>query len=248
MQKVCGLLFCIVMSAVCLIVAPAEAEHWGYSGHEGPEHWAELSKEFEACGSGKNQSPIDIVSPIDANLEDVKMEYMSTPLEVVNNGHTIMLKYADGSQIQVEGTTFKLLQVHFHTPSENHIEGRSFPMEAHLVHADSAGNLAVIAVMFSEGDANAFISSVWNHMPDIAGKTSSITGAAVNVSDMLPASREYFRFNGSLTTPPCTEGVRWFVLKDTVEASKEQVEQFHHLMHHDTNRPVQPVYARPVLK
>lgn len=225
-----------------------EGAHWSYSGHGGPEQWGELSKDYAICGSGKNQSPINLTGMIEAELEPIQIDYKKVPLEIENNGHTIKVGYTEGSTIKIDGRTFKLLQFHFHTPSENLIEGKSFPMEAHLVHADKDGNLAVIGVMFEEGKDNSSLGEIWKRMPAEAGKTNTASNVSVNVMNMLPENKDYYRFNGSLTTPPCTEGVRWLVLKNSVEASKEQIDKYHHVMHHDTNRPVQPVYARPVLK
>jgi carbonic anhydrase len=222
--------------------------HWGYSGHEGPEHWGELSEKFKICGEGKNQSPINITGAIEAELPAIEFNYGDVGLNVVNNGHTIKVIYAAGSSITVAGHTYNLLQFHFHTPSENNIEGKSFPMEAHLVHADDTGNLAVVAVMFTKGAPNSVVEKVWVVMPSRAGEKVEKAGTQINVMDMLPPNKDHYRFNGSLTTPPCSEGVVWMVLKDAAEASKEQVEKFSHIMHHDTNRPVQPVNARPVLK
>lgn len=148
--------------------------------------------------------------------------------------------------MEIDGTSFKLLQFHFHTPSENHIEEISYPMEAHLVHADRDGNLAVVAVMFTEGKGNSLIGSVIDLIPAEAGKTNK-SDHSINVMDMLPENKDYYRINGSLTTPPCTEGVLWLVLKDAAEVTKEQVAAFKSVMH-ENNRPVQPCYARPVLK
>ena len=228
------------------LVAAETKGHWGYAGHEGPEHWGELSPEYALCGSGKNQSPVNLTGMIEAELEPISFAYQGTPLEVENNGHSIKAGYAGESTMEIDGTSFKLLQFHFHTPSENHIEGKSYPMEAHLVHADKDGNLAVVAVMFAEGKGNSLISSVVDHMPEEVGKTNR-SEQSINVMDMLPENKDYYRFNGSLTTPPCTEGVRWLVMKDTVEVTKEQVAAFKSVMH-ENNRPVQPCYARPVLK
>jgi len=225
-----------------------EGAHWGYSGHEGPEHWAGMSPDYAICGSGRNQSPINITGMIEADLKPIQIDYKDVSLDVINNGHTIKVGYAEGSTIKIDGQTFNLLQFHFHTPSENQIEGKSFPMEAHLVHADKDGNLAVIGVMFEDGKANSSIEEIWKLMPAEAGKTNTAADVRVNVMNMLPKDKDYYRFNGSLTTPPCTEGVRWFVMKNHVSASKEQIEKYGHTMHHDTNRPVQPVNARPVLK
>jgi len=240
----------IVAGAFALVAGTAFASggaHWSYEGHEGPENWGTLSPEYEMCGKGMNQSPIDLTGMIEAELAPIAIDYKESALDVVNNGHTIKASYDAGSTITVNGHTFKLLQVHWHTPSENHIEGKSFPMEAHFVHSDDAGNLAVISVMYEEGAENAAIAPVWDNMPAMSGNTSK--GAAkISAMNMLPESKDYYRFNGSLTTPPCSEGVLWMVMKAPVTASVAQIEKFHGTFHHDTNRPVQPVNARPVLK
>ena len=223
------------------------AAHWGYTGETGPAHWASLKPEFATCGSGKNQSPIDLAGFIEAELQPIAFNYGSTANEIVNNGHTIQANYQPGSTITVDGHTFELKQFHFHSPSENTIDGESFPLEAHLVHADKDGNLAVVAVMFREGDANRVLAKLWQAMPEKAGEKAGL-GDGISVNGILPASRDYYRFNGSLTTPPCTEGVEWLVLKSPMTVSAEQVHRFSHVMHHPNNRPVQPVNARPVLK
>ena len=157
------------------------------------------------------------------------------------------MNYAPGSKISVDGHEFELKQYHFHAPSENHINGKSYPMEAHLVHADENGNLAVIAVMFVDGGANEVIAKAWSHMPSKAGATRSLS-SDVSAEGILPANRDYYRFNGSLTTPPCSEGVWWLVMKKPVAVSKAQIEKFSQVMGHPNNRPIQPLNARPVLK
>lgn len=228
-------------------VAVHGAAHWGYTGETGPAHWASLKPEFATCGSGKNQSPIDLTGFIEAELQPIAFNYGTVATEVVNNGHTIQANYQPGSTITVDGHSFELKQFHFHSPSENTIDGESFPLEAHLVHADKDGNLAVVAVMFREGEANPALAKLWQAMPEKAGDKAGL-GDGVSVNGILPASRDYYRFNGSLTTPPCTEGVEWLVLKSPMTVSAEQVHRFSHVMHHPNNRPVQPVNARPVLK
>lgn len=220
--------------------------HWGYSGHEGPEHWAELSAEFGSCGSGKNQSPINLTGMIEGSLPNMAVSYKPGGNEVVNNGHTIQVNYQPGSTISVAGKTFELKQFHFHSPSENHIEGQSYPMEGHFVHADNDGNLAVIAVMYKIGKANTELEKAWAHMPHEAGIKHPLQ-KMINAGRLLPHKSDYYRFNGSLTTPPCTEGVNWFVMKYYDTASQEQIEKFVHAMHHDNNRPVQPLNARVVI-
>jgi len=224
----------------------ATGAHWGYSGAEGPENWVHLSRDYSAC-SGKNQSPIDLSAFVEADLEPIQFAYQAGGNEILNNGHTVQVNYAPGSMIEVVGRAFELTQFHFHAPSENRIGGKSFPMEAHLVHSDKDGNLAVVAVMLEEGAPNQALEAAWAKMPEKEGDRHALT-EAVSAESLLPANRDYYRFNGSLTTPPCTEGVWWLVMKQPVSASMEQIERFAHVMHHPNNRPLQPVNARPVLQ
>jgi carbonic anhydrase len=223
-------------------------EHWGYSGEAGPEHWGELSTDYVACAAGKNQTPIDISGMVDAKLPRLVINYKAAGgQEVINNGHTIQVNYAPGSTIEVDGKTFELLQFHFHSPSENHVNGKSFPMEAHFVHKDTDGNLAVLALMYTEGAKNHELEKAWKSMPHEAGEKADLS-PAVSAKALLPRRLDYFRFSGSLTTPPCSEGVRWLVLKAHATASKQQIEEFQRVMHHPNNRPLQPVNARVILK
>jgi carbonic anhydrase len=224
----------------------ASAAHWDYSGAEGPEHWSHLSPDYSAC-SGKNQSPIDLTGFIKADLKPIRFAYQAGGTDIVNNGHMVQVNYAPGSKIEVDGHVFELQQFHFHAPSEDHIKGKSFPMEAHLVHSDKDGTLAVVAVMITEGVPNAALEAAWAKMPEKEGDKQPIT-AAVSAVSLLPAKRDYYRFDGSLTTPPCTEGVWWLVMKKPVSASREEIERFRQVMHHPNNRPLQPVNARAVLE
>ncbi len=224
----------------------ADTAHWTYSGEGGPENWAKLSPEFGAC-TGKNQSPINLTGFIEAELKQIKVSYQAGGNEILNNGHTVQVNYAAGSGISVDGIQFDLKQFHFHAPSENHVNGKSFPMEAHLVHADKDGNLAVVALMFKEGAENKALAKIWPLIPKNAGEKTALP-SPFDAAKLLPPSKDYYRFNGSLTTPPCTEGVRWLVMKTPVSASQAQVKAFSHVMHHPNNRPVQPVNARPVLQ
>ena len=221
--------------------------HWGYSGHEGPEYWGQLNSEFTACSSGKNQSPVNLTGFIEADLEPIDIHYQIGGNEVLNNGHTIQVNYAPGSEIIVDGHEFELKQHHFHTPSENHINGKSYPLEVHFVHADKDGNLAVIAVMFTEGEENEALAQTWGFLPEKAGDKYRLS-SSVSAEAILPSNQDYYRFNGSLTTPPCSEGVRWLVMKEPVTASKTQIEKFARLIKHPNNRPVQRINARPVLQ
>jgi len=223
-----------------------DAPRWGYTGDIGPQHWAELSPQYRAC-AGKNQAPINLTGFTEADLQPIRFDYRAGGNEILNNGHTVQVQYAADSSIVVDGRTFALKQFHFHAPSENHINGQSFPMEAHLVHADKDGHLAVIAVMFTHGEANKGLAAAWAKMPQHAGDKHALP-SPVAAADILPANRDHYRFNGSLTTPPCTEGVRWLVMKEPVPASVEQIERFARVMHHPNNRPIQETNARAVLR
>jgi carbonic anhydrase len=238
-------LLAVGLFLVCTVLA-AQTPHWTYSGEEGPENWAKLSPEFNPC-AGKNQSPINLTGFIKADLKPIKFSYQAGGSEILNNSHTVQVNYATGSSISIDGVQFNLLQFHFHTPSENHINGKSYALEAHLVHADKDGNLAVVALMFEEGAENKALARIWALIPQNAGEKKALPSPFA-VEALLPSNRDYYRFDGSLTTPPCTEGVRWLVLKSPVAASAKQVEDFLHVMHHANNRPVQPVNARLVLE
>jgi len=227
--------------------APALAQHWGYAGEAGPEHWAKIDAKYAMCGLGRNQSPVDLDGFVEAELQALKLGYKAGAADIVNNGHTIQVNYAPGSVLTVNGRSFELKQFHFHAPSENRIGGKQFPMEGHLVHADSQGNLAVVALMFQEGAANALLDKLWEKMPAKAGEKAALP-PGLSVAQLLPADRDYYRFNGSLTTPPCSEGVWWLVMKKPVSVSKAQVDKFSKTMGFANNRPTQPVFARPILK
>ena len=225
----------------------AEPPHWGYSGNVGPDRWSALSPAYEMCGLGRNQSPIDLTGFVAADLKAINLSYGTNAKEILNNGHSVQVNYTPGSSVELDGRVFELKQFHFHAPSENRIGGKAFPMEGHLVHADKDGNLAVVAVMFAEGKANAAVATLWKQLPAKEGEKFAVA-SQVNAAGVLPGSRAYYRYNGSLTTPPCSEGVRWLVMKEPVSVSREQVEAFKKVMGHPNNRPVQPVNARPILQ
>ena len=184
---------------------------------------------------------------IESELSPITINYQPGGKEIINNGHTIQVNYIPGSTITVNEHQFKLIQFHFHSPSENMIEDQSYPMEAHFVHSDKEGNLAVIALMFKTGDTNSELDKAWEAMPENPGD-KNILSKIVDANIFLPNDRDYYRFNGSLTTPPCSEGVWWVVMKNIVTASKEQIDKFSHTMHHPNNRPVQRKNARMILK
>lgn len=221
--------------------------HWGYAGEVGPEHWAEFESDFGECSTGKNQSPIDLTGFIDARLPDIAFDYKpGGGHQVVNNGHAVQVNYSAGSSIVVDSTVFELKQFHFHSPSENIINGRSFPMEGHFVHSDAKGNLAVVALMFVEGNSNELLEKVWPNVPQVVNGKAALR-PEVSAADLLPRNRDYYRYAGSLTTPPCSEGVRWFVLKHMAEATADQLTMVGKAVGRANNRPIQPTGARTVL-
>lgn len=233
------------------LFASSHGTHWGYTGHEGPENWGSLSTDYSLCKSGKSQSPINITSNVtveSGDLEKIGFDYNTGISSVINNGHTIQVNFDEGSSISVDGIKFPLIQFHFHTPSENQIDGKNFPLEGHFVHATKDGSLAVVALMFEDGAENPFIKKVWAKMPHKTGGKESLIIGASEVNALLPQNKDYYRFSGSLTTPPCSEGVRWLVLKNYTTISNSQTKEFLELFHHANNRPIQGINARKVMK
>jgi carbonic anhydrase len=227
--------------------ADAHEVHWAYEGKEGPENWGKLKSDFATCDSGRNQSPINIEETIDAPLKPLKGIQKNAVKEIFNNGHTVQANFKQGNMLLLDNVGYQMKQVHFHAPSENTIHGQSFPLEAHFVHADSKGNLAVIGVMFKEGAANAGLEKLWQQMPKEVSAPFPLK-AKVTASELMPDNRDYFRFSGSLTTPPCSEGVRWILLKTPMTASKAQIEAFEAAVKHHNNRPVQAMNGRVVVE
>lgn len=224
----------------------AQHHHWGYSGEGAPQNWGKLDPQFATCATGKRQSPIDLGKSMNGDATPVRLDYKKGTAEILNNGHTVQVNYRPGSSLAVDGRSFELKQFHFHSPSENTFNGKHFPLEGHLVHADKDGNLAVVAVMFSAGPANPFIASLWKMMPAKEGEKKALA-EPLSALEMLPAERHYYRFTGSLTTPPCSEGVRWLVIQEPVSASKAQIAAVAKAIGFPNNRPVQPLNARQVL-
>jgi carbonic anhydrase len=225
--------------------AVGNVHDWTYEGAEGPEHWGDLKTEYAVCKTGKEQSPIDIPDVTATKLPAIHFEYKSTPLRIINNGHTIQVNVAPGSFITVGGERYELKQFHFHHPSEERIEGESYDMVIHLVHANSQGRLAVVGVLMKKGNANGALAEIWRRMPRTEGKEREIAGVQFNPADLLPHTTTYYTYAGSLTTPPCTEGVKWFVLKTPVEISVEQIDTFARI-YPDNARPIQPINGRVV--
>lgn len=225
------------------------ASHWGYEGEGSPEHWGSLGEEFKTCQTGMNQSPINIDTTLKAHLSPLDTHYTDGPITLINNGHTIQagLKTDTADTITIDGTPFTLQQLHFHAPSENTVHGKHYAMEMHLVHKDATGAVAVVAVMFDKGAANTELDKLWATMPEKAEQNTKIS-TQMDLNALLPTDKTYWRFSGSLTTPPCSEGVTWIVLKHPLTLSAAQLEKFSHTMHHDNNRPVQPLNGRVVVE
>lgn len=238
-----------VITLSCLsLVAFAEGPHWTYEGAHGPAHWADLDKNFAECRLGHAQSPIDIRNTrIKADAPDLAFAYQPRPLAIINNGHTVQVNETGAGTLTIDGHVYEIVQLHFHTPSEERIRGRAYDLVAHLVHKDEAGKLAVVAVLFKAGHENGALKTLFANMPVGAGPEHSVAGVMFNPADLLPAARGYYHFTGSLTTPPCSEGVAWYVLKTPVEASRAQLALLHKLYTRNA-RPVQPLNGREVIE
>lgn len=221
--------------------------HWAYEGETGPQAWGKLKPDFNLCAIGKRQSPINIEdgATLQGPAEPVQFAYAPSNGTVVNNGHTIQVDVQGENAITVRGSTYRLLQFHFHTPSEEQINFKRFPMVAHLVHKNNEGQLAVVAVLLQEGEANPMIDKVWTYMPLDANDRVRMPQALLDVNGLLPKDQRYYQFMGSLTTPPCTEGVLWMVMKQPMTISKGQYKLFTQLYPNNA-RPVQPINGRPV--
>ncbi len=227
----------------------AMASHWGYEGEGSPEHWSEVSAENQLCQKGMNQSPVDIDTTYIAHITPLKTSYPEGPVSIINNGHTVQANFANEAKntIKIDGVVYTLQQLHFHAPSENTIHGKRYPMEMHLVHKNAKGEVAVVAVMFATGKANSDLAKLWKGMPDQADQQQLIE-KKIDINGLLPQDKTYYRFSGSLTTPPCSEGVSWLVLKKPVTLSEKQLKQFTDIMHHPNNRPTQPLHGRVVIE
>ena len=214
----------------------SHAAHWSYGGSGGPETWGQLKPEFSTCATGSRQSPIDIRSGVKVDLEPIQFDYRPSGFSVIDNGHTIQVNVAGGNAIEVQGRRFDLVQFHFHRPSEERINGRQFDMVAHLVHKDPEGRLAVLAVLLDRGSAQPLVQMIWNNLPLERHSEVSVR-ADIDMNQLLPADRRYFTYMGSLTTPPCSEGVLWLVLQQPMPIAQDQIGVFSRLY---------PMNARPV--
>ncbi|MCG8710335.1 carbonic anhydrase family protein [Brenneria sp. 4F2] len=232
----------------CFSLQASEHAHWSYEGQESPSHWGKLSPDFSLCDNGKNQSPIDIHGAMKTAHDGLKLSYQTGTQHIVNNGHTIEVEVSSGNTLTIDNDTFTLQQFHFHAPSENEIDGKTFPLEAHFVYKDQQGTLTVMALMFEQGAPNQEIEKAWQQMP-LTLNTPALLTTPLNIGALIPSveTQNYYRFSGSLTTPPCSEGVRWLVLDNTATISAAQLAKFTAAIHHANNRPIQPLNGRVIV-
>ena len=241
-----------ILEAIALSLNPnrVRASSWGYQGETGANLWGELDPEFAACGTGQAQSPINIEgSGYSFDVGSLDFDYRDTPLTIDNNGKTIRVDYQPGSSLTLDGQKYELLQFHFHRPSEHLISGMAAAMEAHFVHQDRAtGDLVVLAVLIAEGETNRAIESIWQQMAPFASQTDRVSNLTINALQLLPTnSKRYYRYQGSLTTPPCSEVVTWLVLKQPISISKSQLSSFNEVIGNNA-RPVQALNQRILLQ
>lgn len=215
---------------------------WAYDGPSGPAHWHELNPEFKQCGMGQRQSPIDIRDGIPVELDPIQFDYKLSAFRVIDNGHTVQVNVEPGNRIVVNGRRYDLVQFHFHRPSEERLNGRQFEMVAHLVHKDLEGKLAIVAVLIEEGKGHPIVQQVWNNLP-LEKRTEQAGLQGLDLQQLLPEDRRYVTYMGSLSTPPCTEGVLWMVMKKPVSVSAQQISIFSRLYPMNA-RPVQPLGDR----
>lgn len=226
--------------------APAPPLAWGYQGDAGPAAWARLSPDFKLCGKGQRQSPVDLRGGLAVDLEPVNFGYIDSRFGVLDSGKTVQARIAPGSHVEIGGQRFALESLHFNRPSEHRIDGRQFEMSAHLVHRDAQGQLVIVELLFDRGPANSGVQTVWNNLPLEQGQEVSAR-VSLPLQALLPEDRRYYTYMGSLTTPPCTEGVRWVVMRQPVPLSAEQIELFARIYPMNA-RPVQQLAGRRILQ
>ena len=226
--------------------APAGGEAnepaWAYSGPQGPEQWGKIKPEYSLCGSGKRQSPIDIREGIKVTLDPIQFDYHPTAFRVLDTGRTVQVNVESGNSITINGRRYDLQRIEFRRPSEERVNGRQFEMSAHLVHKDMEGRLAVIAVLMDQGADHPMVQLVWNSLP-LEKHTDQASAVLLDMAQMLPEQKQYQTYMGSLTAPPCTEGVLWMVMKQPATLSREQISVFSRLYPMNA-RPIQPTSGR----
>lgn len=244
-MKLRALLLVLPFTFASTTIAGDNKIHWSYHGEHGAEHWGEMAG-FETCKIGKVQSPVNIntKSVKKGTPNPIKFNYNSSQAQIINNGHTIQVNIPEGQTIEVNGKSYQLLQFHFHAPSEEGFDKKRFPMVAHLVHKSDDGQLAVVAVLMQSGAHNGIFKRIFDELPKTEHEKAYL--AKLNLDLILPEDREYYKFEGSLTTPPCTEGVKWHVLKKPIELSSAQIKAFQKLYPMNA-RPLQPLNEREII-
>lgn len=243
LKALAGLALCPLCTAAA---GAGETAHWGYEGAHGPAHWGDVDAASKVCTLGSQQSPIDIDHTIRAELSPLDIAWGGGAAAIVNNGHTIQVNAAPGSTLSLDGGSYKLLQFHFHRPSEHTVGGKSFPMEVHFVHQNAAGGLAVVGVLMATGAANSAFAQVTTAMPQKEGPAVPVA-APIDPNAFLPKGRSYYRYTGSLTTPPCSETVEWLLMVEPIEVADADVAAFAKLYAMNA-RPVQRVNRRFILR
>jgi carbonic anhydrase len=224
----------------------AATVHWSYEGEEGPAHWGSLSPDYAACSAGKAQSPVDISNPAQQDVPNLLFRYQPTKVNIINNGHTIQVNYDAGSYIELDRVRYGLSQFHFHAPSEHAVNGRLAEAEVHLVHKAADGKLAVVGILIEAGAHNPAFDAFWSKLPETSGPAVQLS-AQMNAAALLPKDRLTYRYAGSLTTPPCTEGVTWSMMVKPIQMSADQLAAFTRLFD-GNNRPLQPLNGRALLQ
>ncbi len=226
--------------------APAQPARWSHGGEGGPENWSALSPDNSPCAAGSQQSPIDLAGAMTAGMAAPAAKWIpATGGMVVNTGHTLQVEATSGGSVALDGKDYVLSEFHFHHPSEHTIDGKRFPLEAHFHHTSADGDVAMIAVMFLEGSSNPNLDAIWATAPGREGKAA--VAFNIDAAAFMPAQNTAFRYEGSLTTPPCTENVHWTVMATPVTASASQIAAFATLFPNNA-RPAQPLNRRYVLK
>jgi carbonic anhydrase len=250
--RIIALLFFALFFNSCIDDVPLKNDscdvvEWAYSGADGPDDWAYLCTGFSSC-AGRSQSPVNISqSVVSSTLGSLDQQYESTSTHIINKGHTIEFEYETGSTLNWDGRDFRLLQFHFHTSSEHQIGSVSYPMEIHFVHRNiESGNLAVIGVIVETGASNSFLETMMTHFPEDKGE-EYVSNQEFSAVDLFPNGKAYYTYGGSLTTPPCSEGVHWIVMKNRISATTSQIDRIRSIIH-QSNRPIQPLNGRVVLE
>ena len=232
------------VAAAAPVVPKVYSNHWSYEGDDGPANWGKINPEWSKCSTGNRQSPIDIRDGMKVELEQITFDYHPSSFNVTDNGHTVQVMVGSGNFITVNNRLYELIQFHFHRPSEERINGKGYEMVVHLVHKDGEGKLAVLALLLERGKPQPVIQTVWNNLP-LEKLETMAPSTVLDPLDLIPARRDYFTFMGSLTTPPCSEGVLWLVMKEPVQASPAQMALFSRLYPLNA-RPIQPGSGRIV--